>query len=62
MQFAINDTMKQKDLGLDLNMRRTRKRILLNKIEQVMPLGKLLGSVALATDEREFGGNECQFL
>ena len=31
--------MKQKDLGFDLNMQRTRKQILLDEMEQVMPWG-----------------------
>ena len=37
--------MKQKDLGLDLNMRRTRKQILLDEMEQVMPWGDLLALI-----------------
>ena len=51
MQFAINDGMKQKDPGFDLNMRltrtrtRTRKQILLDEMAQVMPWGKLLALV-----------------
>ena len=45
MQFAINDAMKQKDLGLDLNTRRTRKKILLDEMEQVMPWGELLALI-----------------
>ena len=38
--------MKQKYLGLDLNMRRTRKKILLDEMEQVMPWGDLLELIA----------------
>ena len=34
--------MKQKDLGLDLNLRRTRKQTLLDEMEQVMPWCELL--------------------
>ena len=45
MQFAINDAMKQKDLGLDLSTRRTRKRTLLDEMEQVMPWGELLALI-----------------
>ena len=45
MQFAINDAMKQKDLGLDLSTRRTRKQILLNEMEHVMPWGELLALI-----------------
>ncbi len=36
--------MKQKDLGLDLSTRRTRKQILLDEMEQVMPWRELLAS------------------
>ena len=32
--------MKQTDLGLNLSMRRTRKQILLDEMEQVMPWGQ----------------------
>ena len=45
MQFAINDAMKQKDLGLDLSTRRTRKKILLDEMEHVMPWGELLALI-----------------
>ena len=45
MQFAINDGMKQKDLGLDLSTRRTRKQFLLDEMAQVMPWGKLLAMI-----------------
>ena len=38
--------MKQKDLGLDLSTRRTRKQILLDEMEQVMPWGELLALIA----------------
>lgn len=41
-----NDGMKQKDLGLDLSTRRTRKQILLDEMEQVMPWGELLALIA----------------
>jgi IS5 family transposase len=34
--------MKQNGLGLDLSTRRTRKRILLDEMELVMPWGELL--------------------
>lgn len=37
--------MKQKDLGLDLSSRRTRKQILLDEMEQVMPWGELLALI-----------------
>jgi IS5 family transposase len=37
--------MKQKDLGLDLSSRRTRKQILLDEMEQVMPWGELLSLI-----------------
>ena len=37
--------MKQKDLGLDLNVRRTRKQTLLDEMEQVMPWGELLALI-----------------
>ena len=37
--------MKQKDLGLDLNIRRTRKQILLDEMEQVMPWSELLALI-----------------
>jgi IS5 family transposase len=37
--------MKQTDLGLDLSNRRTRKQILLDEMEQVMPWGELLGLI-----------------
>ena len=37
--------MKQKDLGLDLSTRRTRKQILLDEMEQVMPWGELLALI-----------------
>ena len=37
--------MKQKDLGLDLNLRRTRKQTLLDEMEQVMPWGELLALI-----------------
>ena len=45
MQFATNDGMKQKDPGLDLSTRRTRKQILLDEMAQVMPWGKLLALI-----------------
>jgi IS5 family transposase len=48
--------MKQKDLGLDLSNRRTRKQTLLDEMEQVMPWGELLALIRphapLATTER----------
>jgi IS5 family transposase len=37
--------MKQKDLGLDLSNRRTRKQILLDEMEHVMPWGELLALI-----------------
>ena len=37
--------MKQKDLGLDLSTRRTRKQPLLDEVEQVMPWGELLALI-----------------
>ena len=37
--------MKQKDLGLDLNTRRTRKQILLDEMEHVMTWGELLALI-----------------
>jgi len=37
--------MKQKDLGLDLSSRRTRKQILLEEMDQVMPWGELLALI-----------------
>ena len=37
--------MKQRDLGLDLSIRLTRKHILLNEMEQVMPWGELLALI-----------------
>jgi IS5 family transposase len=37
--------MKQKDLGLDLSTRRTRKQILLDEMELVMPWGELLALI-----------------
>ena len=37
--------MKQKDLGLDLNTRRTRKQTLLDEMEQVMPWSELLALI-----------------
>ena len=37
--------MKQKDLGLDVSSRRTRKQILLDEMEQVMPWGELLALI-----------------
>jgi IS5 family transposase len=37
--------MKQKDLGLDLSNRRTRKQTLLDEMEQVMPWGELLALI-----------------
>ena len=37
--------MKQKDLGLDLNLRRTRKQTLLDEMEQVMPWCELLALI-----------------
>ena len=45
MQFAINDGMKQKDPGLDLSSRRTRKQILLDEMGQVMPRSELLALI-----------------
>ena len=36
--------MKQTDLGLDLSTRRRRKQVLLEEMNQVMPLADLLGS------------------
>ena len=39
--------MKQKDLGLDLSIRRTRKQTLLDEMEQVMPWSELLALIAL---------------
>ena len=38
--------MKQKDLGLDLNLRRTRKQTLLDEMEHVMPWSELLALIA----------------
>jgi IS5 family transposase len=38
--------MKQTDLGLNLSTRRTRKQILLDEMEQVMPWGELLALIA----------------
>ena len=38
--------MKQKDLGLDLSTRRTRKQIPLDEMEQVMPWGELVAAIA----------------
>jgi hypothetical protein len=38
--------MKQTGLGLDLNTQRTRKQILLDEIELVMPWGELLSLIA----------------
>ncbi len=38
--------MKQTDLGLDLNTRRTRKQILLDEMDLVMPWGELLALIA----------------
>ena len=38
--------MKQTDLGLDLTTRRTRKQILLDEMEQVMPWAELLALIA----------------
>ena len=37
--------MKQKDLGLDLSTRRTRKQTLLDEMEPVMPWGELLAPI-----------------
>ncbi|GAB3476867.1 hypothetical protein GCM10011496_33050 [Polaromonas eurypsychrophila] len=37
--------MKQKDLGLDLSTRRTRKQILLEEMDQVMPWSELLALI-----------------
>ena len=37
--------MKQTDLGLDLNVRRTRKQTLLDEMEQVMPWSELLALI-----------------
>ena len=48
--------MKQKDLGLDLGIRRTRKQILLDEMEQVMPWSELLaliGSVASSRNDNQ---------
>ncbi|NDH69030.1 MAG: IS5/IS1182 family transposase, partial [Gammaproteobacteria bacterium] len=38
--------MKQTDLGLDLSTRRTRKQILLDEMNQVMPWRDLLSLIA----------------
>jgi IS5 family transposase len=38
--------MKQTDLGLDMSTRRTRKQILLDEMEHVMPWGELLALIA----------------
>ena len=38
--------MKQNDLGLDLSTRRTRKQILLDEMDLVMPWGELLALIA----------------
>ena len=46
MQFAINDGVKQKDHGLDLSIRRTRKQPLLDEMEQAMLWGELLALIA----------------
>jgi len=43
MYIAFNDGMKQADL--ELSTRRTRKQILLNEMEQVMPWGDLLALI-----------------
>ena len=37
--------MKQKDLALDLNVRRTRKQTLLDEMKQVMPWSELLALI-----------------
>ena len=47
--------MKQKDLGLDLNTRLTRKQILLNEMEQVMPWGELLALITPHTPVAKTG-------
>jgi IS5 family transposase len=46
MHIASNDGMKQQDLGLDLSTRRTRKQILLDEMDLVMPWGELLALIA----------------
>jgi IS5 family transposase len=46
MQLAVTVSMKQTDFGLDLSTRRTRKQILLDDMEQVMPWKELLSLVA----------------
>lgn len=38
--------MKQKELGLELSTRRTRKQILLEEMEQVMPWDQLLALIS----------------
>jgi IS5 family transposase len=38
--------MTQQDLGLDLSTRRTRKQILLDEMNLVMPCGELLALIA----------------
>jgi len=38
--------MKQKDLGLELSVRRTRKQVLLDEMDQVMPWAELLALIA----------------
>jgi len=38
--------MKQTDLGLDLSTRRTRKQVLLDEMERVMPWNELLAIIS----------------
>jgi hypothetical protein len=40
-----NSGMKQKNLGLELSTRRTRKQILLEEMDQVMPWSELLALI-----------------
>lgn len=47
MHIACNNGMKQQDLGLDLSTRRTRKQILLDEMDLVMPWGELLALISL---------------
>ncbi len=47
--------MKQKDLGLELSTRRTRKQILLLEMEQVMPWSDLLALIAPHTPRAKTG-------
>jgi IS5 family transposase len=46
MQIAGYSSVKQKDLGLDLSTRRTRKKALLDGMNHVMPWTDLLALIA----------------